>query len=251
MITIYYPYWEAGSSWNELRYSLRSLEKHLKSPFEIVFVGDKPDWVQNVTHIPYTRDNTKTSLWNTLRMMELFLEYQLRSGFQCDQFIRMYDDVYFLRDMTVEELKVTRVIRTPEEVMSIASGGEIWRKQIFATVDELHQREYLGYLTESHCPEVFSVRKMNLVYSVFELAEKELLTSTLYYNIFPYAHRITDKKTQRALFYNEENDYSFSSDNVAQKCQDKYFLNHNDQGLNRELKEFIESRFPNRSRFEI
>jgi hypothetical protein len=44
----------SGSRWgdNELRYSLRSVEKHLKGYNNVYLVGDKPDWVRNVTHIP-------------------------------------------------------------------------------------------------------------------------------------------------------------------------------------------------------
>ncbi|HAH24913.1 MAG TPA: hypothetical protein DCL77_14365 [Prolixibacteraceae bacterium] len=267
MVTIYFPYWEAGSKWQELRYSLRSLEKHFKEDFKVCIVGDCPRWIQGVEYISYQRDPGKSALWNTNRMMEIFMDRgqgawkvenkevkdlkELKElNEDSDLFVRMNDDMYLLRDITLEDLMVTRIIRENGEVRKITSGGSQWRKMIFSTIDELEQREYMGYLTESHCPELFSARKMKLIYQVFQLPKEELLPSTLYYNVFPYSILILDKKEQRRLFYGEQNDYSYLSEGVVHKCEGGYYLNHNDIGLNGELKEFIESRFSEKSRFE-
>lgn len=95
MIKIFYPYWAKASRWEELKYSLRSLEKNFKQDFEVWIVGDLPEWVKancanldelsekscelqvagcGLVHIPYERDDSKNSLWNTTRMMEVFIE---------------------------------------------------------------------------------------------------------------------------------------------------------------------------------
>ena len=37
---------------NEIRYSLRSLQKHMADLRNVFVVGEHPDWLQNVTHIP-------------------------------------------------------------------------------------------------------------------------------------------------------------------------------------------------------
>lgn len=42
------------SSASELKYCLRSIEKHC--PDEVMIIGDLPDWIKNVNHIPYKRD---------------------------------------------------------------------------------------------------------------------------------------------------------------------------------------------------
>lgn len=43
-----------GSHWqdNELRYSLRGIEKFVKNVRNVVIVGECPEWVRNVVHIP-------------------------------------------------------------------------------------------------------------------------------------------------------------------------------------------------------
>ena len=48
----------------ELRYCLRSIEKHLKGVGNIFIVGEKPEWIKNVIHIPF-KDNPNN--WNRAR----------------------------------------------------------------------------------------------------------------------------------------------------------------------------------------
>ena len=251
MITVFYPYWESASEWEELRYSLRSVDQHLKTEYRVCIVGDLPHWIQNVIHIPYTREYfvPNPSTYNALRMLQQFMNYAATHDLP-DGFIRMYDDIYFLQHRTLEDLKVTRVIRSGSEGTALISGGGLWRKQVADTVVLLKELGYQGNMTESHCPELFSAEKMQFIYTKFGLPENELITSTLYYNVFPFDVTIVDRKVQRAIFYGEENAFSFTSENVAEKCKGKYFLNHNDTGLNSELRRFIRNKFRVKSRFE-
>ena len=57
MIDVFYPYFETESTWHELRYSLRSIEKHFKFDFRVVIVGDLPCWIDpsSVLYIPHAR----------------------------------------------------------------------------------------------------------------------------------------------------------------------------------------------------
>ena len=52
MIDIIYPY--INSVWGglELRYSLRSVEKYISGVRNVYIIGDKPDWINNVIHVP-------------------------------------------------------------------------------------------------------------------------------------------------------------------------------------------------------
>lgn len=257
MIAIYYPYWEQGSQWEELRYSLRSLEQHLKEDFKVYLVGDKPSWIQGVEHIGYKRVDIGigSAIHNALRMQQLFLSKEICS----DEFIRMNDDMYLLEDIVSKDLKVTRIIRTAEEVSGITSGGSIWRELLFKTINaavrnasvkNISKKYKKGFMSAGHCPELFSIEKMQCLFSDYGMPEEKYLLGTLYMNVYPYRKVLIDKKVERALFYNEENEYSFLSENIADKVEGRKYLNHNDAGLNSELKQFIVSRYPNKSRFE-
>ena len=306
LVKIFYPYWAGGSKWEELRYSLRSLEKNFKEDFVVYVVGDCPEFLRQaqeptdglkdrrtesskfqvsssklednkhgawsiehgekstergeLIHIPYRRDDSRSALWNTSRMMEVFMNeiqdsrhktQDTRCSTQGDDlFVRMNDDIYLIGERTLEDLMVTRIVRNPEEVKLMTSGGSIWKRQVMNTYMALTERDYLGYITETHCPEVYSTRNLQLIYQAYELPESELLPSTLYFNVFPFDRMVLDRKLERALFYGLEDTFSNSSEHIENKCIGRYFLNHNDEGLTNELKRFIIEMFPEKSRWE-
>jgi hypothetical protein len=92
-----------GSRWNdtELRYCLRSIEKHLSGHGDIFLIGHRPDWCINVHHIPavdgemvYERDrnifNKIMLAINDERVTENFLfmndDHWLLKDYQADRF---------------------------------------------------------------------------------------------------------------------------------------------------------------------
>lgn len=74
----------------ELRYSLRSIDKYLTPPFEVVIVGDQmPEWVNNVTNIelPDVRGRKQLSI---KRKILAALEY-------AEEILFFNDDVFLLQ----------------------------------------------------------------------------------------------------------------------------------------------------------
>jgi hypothetical protein len=84
----------SGSVWqnNEIRYSLRSVEKNISDLGNVFIVGEKPDWIQNVFHIPYPdsfREKWKNGFYKIRRAC---LEEKIS-----DTFLLMNDD-FFIRE---------------------------------------------------------------------------------------------------------------------------------------------------------
>lgn len=83
------------SKWNnnEIRYCLRSVEKHLTGIRDVYIIGYKPDFIQNVKHIPM-RDHNQ---WVTVNIRNKVLR-------ACDEpdisedFLFMNDDHYLMPD---------------------------------------------------------------------------------------------------------------------------------------------------------
>ena len=96
MIDVYYPFFEREANWHELRYSLRSIEKHFKFDFRVVITGDLPSWINpdSVLHIPHQRIEgiVQNTLYDAITKQLLFCQHPLTSSY----FIRMYDDIYLL-----------------------------------------------------------------------------------------------------------------------------------------------------------
>jgi len=260
MIGVYYPYLESAGAWEELRYSLRSLEMFFREEYEVWIVGDLPDWIQNVRHIPHT----KKAILNAGCTYDAVSK--LKAYIECEEspnvFVRMYDDVYLTGERTLKQMQITRYLFTNDELNSreFMSGSVIWRDQVYKSSDVLVKLGYPGYMTETHCPEVFMKHKMRGIFEVFDPLENRLLTSTLYFNVFPYEQMLKDRKVERALFYGYENDFSYGPgecepvetrlNRVSRIITGKYYLNHNDDGLDNCLKKFIQGMYPDKCRFE-
>jgi hypothetical protein len=79
----------------ELRYCLRSIEKHLSGVDEIFIIGYCPDWVQNVIHIPADEDpRNRFRDRNIMNKMVMACKDERVS----DNFLMVHDDHFLLAD---------------------------------------------------------------------------------------------------------------------------------------------------------
>lgn len=85
----------SGSPYNnsELRYALRSIEKHLKIYSGVFIVGEKPEWIQNVTHIPAKDLPAKKQLSIRNKILLACADPRVT-----DEFIFTNDDIFLLKD---------------------------------------------------------------------------------------------------------------------------------------------------------
>lgn len=87
-----------GSRWNntELRYCLRSVEKHLTGYGDVFIVGEKPDWLRNVIHIPCPDYGDKT--YHKERNIFTKILAACADERVTDDFLFMNDDHFLLQD---------------------------------------------------------------------------------------------------------------------------------------------------------
>lgn len=102
-LTVFYPL-NNGSRLNnfELKMSLRSVEKHLSSYSDVIIVGEKPDWIQNVNHIPFHDESTipdynitkktERALQEVNRVLFFNDDHYLLEGFDAETFPYFYYD---------------------------------------------------------------------------------------------------------------------------------------------------------------
>lgn len=246
MIDVYYPYYHGGARWHELQYSLRSIEKHFRFEYRVWLVGDKPDWIQNVMHIPHsrTKDIQENTTYDAVDKFLLYLEHPEVSC--C--VIRMYDDMYILKDVSLEEISVPKSM--PGQLP--AKGG-VWMNQLRRTIEAVKKRGYAGINTETHCPERFDTKLMLEVIRSYDALNNRYLTSTLYHNTCLKPEDLVPISKDIAVQFYDGSDGIVkvsNSGNIAEKCQGKMFLNHNNTGLNMNLKVFLQRSFPYKSKFE-
>lgn len=252
MVALFYPYLQRASAWEELRYSLRSAQMYLQFDFQVWIIGDLPEWIQGVNHIAHIRSEHihAPTTFDAVSKLQAYLDHSATP----ETFVRMYDDVYFLAPRTLGQMQITRYLFDYAQTCrgEFRSGSMIWRDQVIRSVQATRKAGMMGIMTETHCPEVFLKERMKEIIYRFDPRENRLLTSTLYFNSFPYESFLYDRKTERALFYGYHNEFSYSTDALVSDdwSVGKFYLNHNDAGLDQNLKRFIQGKFPYPSRFE-
>lgn len=91
MTDVLIPILKGGSKHSdlELRYCLRSIEKHLKGYGEIIIVGHLPDFVRDVKHIPFKDRSYLTHKQSNIRN-------KILAGFEVSESLLFFNDDHFL-----------------------------------------------------------------------------------------------------------------------------------------------------------
>ena len=99
MLGVVYPY--VQSRWNELKYSLRSLEMFFShSEYEVVIIGHKPIWVSDkVKHVAYVDQRQAKRQVNHGEKVRIAVNLY-------SELLWMNDDIYFLQETDLENLKL-------------------------------------------------------------------------------------------------------------------------------------------------
>lgn len=92
-MTVVYPL-AAQPDYTELKFSLRSIDKYLPKPFEVVIIGEKiPDWINNVTWIQIPDIPGKR---------QLSVRRKILAGLElADEILFMNDDFIFLKESSI------------------------------------------------------------------------------------------------------------------------------------------------------
>lgn len=142
----------------ELRYSLRSLGN---IPHGRVFiVGEKPDWVTNITYIPVAQDCTKAE--NAIKNIRTAAESPEIS----DDFILMNDDFFFMKKLDALPAmnfgKLADMIRLYEQRYPEGSDYVNSMKMLHALLKDRGCVDPVSY--ELHTPMMFNKQKLRQMY---------------------------------------------------------------------------------------
>ena len=243
--------------WDELKYSLRSLETNFQGEFNVWIVGDKPKWLSNHTNYIYHGRDVCSKFLDSVDKIKLIMADE-RIG---DDFVYMSDDVYLVNPVSIQDIDQFYAVQD-------LKGRPVHKRKrttnhvrkIWQTMDALTAKDCPNYNSETHMPRYFNKKKLQQIFDEFDVVNRRLLFPTLYYN-WHYKHeKATILQKQDAIkagFYNGDSHHSISfarKKNERQLIWDllatKKFLNHNNAGLSDAMKTVIRTRFPNKSRFE-
>lgn len=250
MIDVVYLYKAGPAAWQELRYSLRSLETNLKLPHRVVLVSDElPTWIKNVALLPVAF-NGGSRYADVTRKIEHIASCELIS----DRLLFMYDDIYLLSPVTDPFLfEINRYqVQLSKQVDPLVQN---WYKMLVRTLDWLKAKGYPQYNFETHMPRYVNRKTLKLLLREIPVLARNMQRWTAFGNcIQKKSHSAPGDVMQvKAGFYGYSGSYSSASNtraDIEAACQGKMVLNHNDKGLTPELIKYLEHRFPNPSKYE-
>jgi hypothetical protein len=239
MIDIVIPLKKNDYWGQEIRYALRSLEKNFKEKFEVHLIGHCPEWCKNVNHITleenFSDPDKKTS--NIGKALKVAME-------KFSRFVWSYDDVYFIKPVSLNDINVPKVAHDLNTVKREESAIPLsnWQKQLWATYDRCVELGLTVYSAELHLCYYYESDKLERVFELFNVEEGEHLPHTAYFNLFFPGKVSWD--LEKVGFYERK---AFRKRHDFGKAK---FLNHNDTGLSERLKKRIMEIFPDKSKFE-
>lgn len=140
-----------GSTWNnnELRFCLRGVEKHLKGYGNIFIIGEFPDWLTNIIHIPAT--DSKESKF---RERNIFNKIMLACNDNrvSEDFLWISDDHFLLKEVSAIDFPLHQTGDLLEHCKVLAPE-QPYRRTIQNTINTL-TLPVLNY--DRHAPMLFN-----------------------------------------------------------------------------------------------
>ena len=222
----------------ELRYALRAIEKNLLNYRDIIIVSDNPPkWLKNVRIIKHPEMHRKA--------ITLFHKWQKAAqNSDADNIILWTDDEVLMRKVNALSIPVLRI---GIESMFSYHGKSVWHRCLRQTAGALEDKGKPAFNCESHTPTTINRLKFIELEKIFEnelSVEPGVVTASLYHNY--YGSVLQDMNIFKATF---ETKTSVRSE-IKAKTEGKMFIGYSDVGFESGVKEFLQERFPDKSKYE-
>lgn len=231
----------SGTKWqnNELRFSLRSLVKNLKGFRKIYVIGEKPDWIKNVIHIPFSDELLNNADGNIIRKVLRACEEEKLS----EDFLFINDDHIFMTEMIAADIPPFQkgdMTTFPREFFEF----NFWRGRLWRTRNILIEKGYSALHFDCHTPIVMNKVWFPQVMSQFDYARNIGYTmKSLYGNVVhPDAPFLNGEKV--TVFR------PYTMKDLVARTANRMFVSFNDDGLTPVLKEWLITSFPEQSKYE-
>jgi hypothetical protein len=238
MIDVVYPI-GTGSIWqnNELRFSLRSVEKHLKNYRNIFIVGRDPRFTQGITILQME----DASNYNASKNIYEKIMHACICEDLSDDFLFMNDDYFLLQD--IDATKVPFYYKgTLEEYTKKCVPGNTYRDTLNNAVASLKRSKLPTKNFDVHAPMIYS---------------KKFFTEILSHCNWklPYGHAIKSTYCNTLSIPGTEMDdckinYKLSWEDLNALVAPRPFFSIGDNGITFELKKLLNALYPLPCRYE-
>lgn len=237
-----------GDKNEDLRYSLRSIDKFAPEHGKVWIIGYKPDWVKGVEYI-HTQQPNQNNHWKDSRNNFLF-SCKIRDI--SDDFILMNDDFIATRPIKNWDKSLSKVINTIDEQIIEWDRQGLKNRYTGAFIElKTFMQNQLGiardlYNYELHMPMIINKKKLAELLNVYKIHRFiDVSFITLYRSLYGNYYNIPfNEKIEDVKFYNGDpkkitTEWISFFDNWAGNCQEYPLLN-----------KFLQGTFSQKCRFE-
>ena len=232
-----------GSRWNdnELRFSLRSISKNLSNIGKVFIVGECPDYLKNVIHIPASDifDSAINADGNMTHKLLAACEHKELS----DDFLFMNDDFIINQPISAPAIKWLHkgdMALQPEKYWTT----QFYRFRLKRTFDVLRDRNLPTIQYDYHAPMLMNKYLFPSVMAQFDFDKDIGYTFRSLYGNSLKLPAIPVARQEVTIFR------FYKIHELKLKSQKINFLGFNDQGLNDSLKWWLIENFPNKCKYE-
>jgi len=222
-----------GSTWknNELRYSIRSVVKHLKGVGNIVVSGTKPNWL-DVKHVP-GNDSGRTA------QESVYLKLKKALPELSEDFLFFNDDYFLLKSFQANKFPFFYK-ETLEEFIQRRRTKDSYKNAVENTFKVLSDKNLPTLNFENHAPMLINKTKFLEVMSQYPWPLFGFVLKSLYANTLKI--KGTPDKDMKINYPQTVEEYK------SMTSERKYFST--DKLLPTNLKEFLTITYPAKSKFE-
>ncbi len=225
---------------NELRYSLRSLEKYALDLGRVFIVGDKPEWLTGVIHIPMKDSHAHNKDANIIDKVRA----AIAAGCS-ERFIFASDDQCLLNPVRLASLPA---YYSGDLVGKDSWADGSWWRRMKATRDYIVGRNLPAKNFDAHVFQPHSAKEFERIASEAPYQDGDgFCINTLILNSCP---SIPQRPLDSVKLSCDSKDGSL--ERIKAECANAYriHLGYNDTGLKHGVKQFLIEQFPDMSRFE-
>jgi hypothetical protein len=226
------PWLSVGEKWEELRYTLRSIDKHWEDKeCPIYIIGDAlPKWFKEGTRLKFIyideyKKSNQEGLWEAWQQ-----------GMQiADEVAWWNDDIYLLRSTGWDNLRVALTEgELQDEELALRASDNGWRRALGETVAEMKKRgRKVVWRFATHTPYLFEKEKSLEIFRTYYLHYKGSWVN-LYFNHHLPRHEPCELHKATSL---------------PAKGKERYY-NHRNAGPDDKSRQILEEMFPNAAEWE-
>jgi hypothetical protein len=232
-----------GSHWNnnEIRFSLRALEKNLKGYRNIYVIGMCPPWLKNVRHIPFKDELVQNADGNIARkVLRVCQEPDLT-----ENFLFINDDHIIMKPIEAASIPPYHKGDLTTKPKSYFQET-FWRGRLFRTMNVLKEKGLSTLHYDCHIPMVINKHLFPEAISRFDFEKNIGYTMKSMYGNVVHGLNAPKLDGEKVTLFKEFNSIS----QLKRRVAGRQFVAFNDEGLNNRVKIWLFKTFPEMSSFE-